>query len=447
MDEIYVCYHIRRAREYESLPGIIYLKNNRNVCFFDDEKNCFLDTNLEKMSIDKKIIIPYSYCEETMIPVIKAQGGIIPCEIDNYSTVHKWLLFYKPERKMQLIKGKDLLDPACLDIIEEEYGSEIFFKTVEKAYTDIVKIEYLRDAKSLIHVALSLHPDDEFIISEVLDLLTDNISSKEYRVFVYNNKVLNISRYTEFTLHQIDEKILTKAEKVIEEMKGKSFPSAYVVDLCEYEDKDGEDKIDVVEFNPFYSSGRYLYNSIDYMPADDILHKDIFNVAIERRNLVDLCRTPNAKYKNIIRASKYYGNPGSFANDLKKLNDYNSIFGSDIELGKNVDDVLETFYQDKEIEKSPQVDNNSIITKMRMEWKIYQEESVIENKQHFIENIKLNQCPFGPEYLTSSGIIPDEEKEIPKTVTINLDVLKKYQKEINSEHQLQKVLKKKITKF
>lgn len=100
-------------------------------------------------------------------------------------------------------------------------------------------------------------------------------------------------------------------------MKKKGFSSAYVLDLGEYIDSNRKKQIDVIGFNPCFATGHYLYNSVDFIPCDDMLYTNIYNVAVEFRDLVTLCKMPDVKYKGILKASKYFCFLGSFAYDLK----------------------------------------------------------------------------------------------------------------------------------
>lgn len=65
------------------------------------------------------------------------------------------------------------------------------------------------------------------------------------------------------------------------------MPTCYVVDLFQYE-VDGRKEIDVVEFNPFHSSGVYLYNSA-IEKGEDLLHKDMNKVSYEYSDKILEC--------------------------------------------------------------------------------------------------------------------------------------------------------------
>lgn len=442
MDNVYVCYYGSVAHTLRNLAGIIFLKENRNVCFYDSEEDMFLDSNMNPFTIDKKTIVPLCYIgvETKFFNAIKNKGGIIPCGLDNISDVHHWCSFYKTKRKTKIFKGKDLINEEVLTQIEKEYGKKIFFKTIEKAYSGKVKIEDLKNNRTLIYTALSLHPEDEFMISEYINLSDDEIGTKEYRIFVYNNQILNISRHTEFVLHKIDKNILSKALKVVEEMKNKAFPSSYVLDLAEYINNEGKKEIDVIEFNPMITSGHYLYNSVDLLPCDDVLHDNVNNIAIEFRNLISFCRMPDNKYKNILKPSKYYGCPGSFAYDLKYINDFDLAYGNDdVDPSKKVNQYLEwysktqTKYVNKKDNSIQQILNDARkATDMHM-------------KVVFSENIKQCIVPLDENYLCSDVFPSSFEKKdkSSETLTINQDVLNQYIQKYPEDQGLKKLVKTK----
>lgn len=443
MEQVYICYYGKTAHTLRNLPGIIFLKENRNVCFYDEEEKVFLDSDMNPLDISEKTIIPFCYIgvEKEFFDAIKNNGGIIPCDLENISDIEHWSKFYEPKRRTLIIKGKDLINEEVLDQIEKEYGKEIFFKTIRKAYSDKIKIEDLRNNRTVIYTALSLHPEDEFMISEYIHLLDDEIGTKEYRIFVYNNQILNISRHTEFILHRVDKDILTKALEVVEEMKKKNFPSAYVLDLGEYIDNDGKKEIDVIEFNPMIASGHYLYNSVDFLPCDDMLHTNLYNVAIEFRDLVSLCKMPDDKYKNILKPSKYYGDPGSFAYDLKYINDFDSVYnGNDhVTPGKLVDKYLKCYNEPNK--RCVEQKDNLISEILRNAGK----ETDMHMKQLFLENIKRSVVLVDENYLCCDVFPSDFEKREVNlhTLTINQDMLKHYIESHPEEQGLKKLVKSK----
>ena len=429
MDNIYICYGLHTAQDMKEFASIIYLKNNRNICFYDSENKIFLDKNLNLIDIKGKFLIPhYGYVSEfDMEEQIKKCGGILPFDLDKKEMVRDWINFYQPKRLIRKVKGRNLIDNNFLNYIENTYGKKIFFKTVEKAYSNIVKVDYLKDEKSLIHVSLSEHLEDDFLISEVVNIIEDDISTKEYRVFVLNNEILSISRCNEFVLHSIDRKIYDYAKSIVEIMKNKNFSSSYVVDLFEYTNREGLREIDVIEFNPYASSGKYLYNSADFIPSEDILHTNPYNIAKEKTNLISFCKFPNIKYKNCFCPSKYYTT--GFAYDLKWINDFNYPLdiNNNFDLGRHVDDYLD--YKDSGgIKLKYWNDGNKNVNDFR---RSIADKIQTSKEEDFKMMLQLDECPVDANYLFKSVIITDDEPKIEeidgkKYIKINMNVLEKY---------------------
>lgn len=425
MRGIYHCYIQQLAEQSFELPSILYLKKQGQFCFYNPESDGFYTPDLNSIDITGKEIIPHNFANDEMQlfhKAIREHGGIISKDIEQIKKVYNWLDYYTPKRRMRKISGRELIEPEILSKIEQLYGSEIFFKTLEKSYSEIVKTEYLKIQDTIIGIALERHLDDVFIISEVVDILKDDIGNKEYRVFVFDNQILNISRHTNVFLHKIDYSVYQKAQQIVDVMKIKGFPSSYVVDLFEYMTKDGNIDIDVVEFNGFSAAGRYLYNSVSEIPTLDMLHENILNIAIEKRDLVNLCLLPDPKYKDFVdgfTASKYCDMPGSFANDLKVLNGFNNVmtFDNKFDLGRRITEYNNYVFTEQ---------NNTSIRHDVM-FDIVQaanrEAKKIE-KEMFFRNLTLEDCPADERYLTSNGLPEEEQKEIPKVMKLNPNVLK-----------------------
>lgn len=174
-------------------------------------------------------------------------------------------------------------------------------------------IDLLKDKECAFYKTLLYHLNDEFIISEKVDMVEDEKGKKEYRCFVIKNEIYNISRMTDNLLHKIDIKVLKKIEQII---KGISdiFPSSYVIDVFEYYNDD-QIIIDVVEFNPIHASGIYLYNSV-MKKSDDLLHDNIEDISGEFSDQIDKCSVNGSV---IDDRQILYDIPNSFSSDLRSI--------------------------------------------------------------------------------------------------------------------------------
>lgn len=291
-------------------------KENKNGILYDEEEKTFTDFNGNKVDIAGLTIFPRTGVMQLckMTEEIVRQGGIPFLSNEETLRIERWPNYYKTDRKMKILKGSELLDPAVVESIEKEYGNRIFIKTAKKGFNSVIPISLLKDKDCVFYKALTYHGEDEFIISEAVELSKDKYGKKEYRCFVVDNEPFNISRFTTDTFHEVEEDVLKSLHKVIEKAK-ESLPSTYAVDLLEYE-KDGEKHIDVSEFNPPQAAGLYLYNSI-LEASSDILHKkNIKNISKEFINKIGECSLDGEVING--RASLYEIR-GSFANDLRSI--------------------------------------------------------------------------------------------------------------------------------
>ncbi|MDE5587073.1 MAG: hypothetical protein K2I72_01725, partial [Bacilli bacterium] len=101
-------------------------------------------------------------------------------------------------------------------------------------------------------------------VCETVSILKDHLGPVEYRCFVVDGKILNISRNLFLTYHYISDYIRAQAEKLLERIRRiKDFPTTFCLDLMFYEVRNTDTVIvDIAELNPLEASGEYLYNSI-----------------------------------------------------------------------------------------------------------------------------------------------------------------------------------------
>jgi len=119
-----------------------------------------------------------------------------------------------------------------------------------------IKINCIRCA---FYRTLEYHLEKEFIISEKVEIAEDDYGKKEYRCFVIDGEIANISRFTVDVFHEIEEEILRKLQEILRQL-GEVFPKDFVVDIFQYR-KENREYIDVVEFINILSSGLFLNNS------------------------------------------------------------------------------------------------------------------------------------------------------------------------------------------
>lgn len=318
---MYVCLHDDTYNDLVCKKMVKdYLEEHEEInigIIYNQKEERFTDIKGNDISIEGKIIMPYTgvYQQEELIRVIEKHGGISAILEENIKQTSFWPNLYETQRRTQVVTGKALLDKDFIKYIEEYYGKEIFFKTVNKDYSSVLKVDFLKDEESLIARALKHHLDDSFIISEKVDILQDDMGGLEYRCFVINKKVVNISRITNDIMHKIDKKVLEEAQRIVDEVDYENFPDSFVVDIFHCVNK-SRSFYDVVEFNSISASGTYLYNTFLSSDTSNILHDDIKVVAPERMKYLSSFKE-TGKLKLI--PSKLFGAKKSFARTLKNI--------------------------------------------------------------------------------------------------------------------------------
>lgn len=308
------CFDKSSPWDYSKMEMKITSSNGTGI-LYDGILHTFTDFNGKNVNVKGKVIFPRAgiiQAIELKKDVI-SQGGSLIVSSSSEAKVDNWPKYYKDKKHSRVIKGKNLVNPDIVEKIRNTYGEEIFFETKNKNFSGIIPVELLLDRECAFYKALLYHLDDDFIISKKVNILEDEYGQKEYRFFVINNEVYNISRCTTSILHRIDSDILNEGLRVIESLKG-VFPGYYVVDLMEYE-LDKKRYIDVVEFNTISSSGLYLYNSC-LKKSSDLLHQDINKIAEEFADNIDKCSTLG---KVLSDASILYNMKDSFANHLRSI--------------------------------------------------------------------------------------------------------------------------------
>lgn len=307
------CFDKSLPFSYSKAEMMIGKRENNSILYNSETKN-FEDFDGNMISIKDKIIFVRTGANQIYeINEQVLKNGATPIvSTEQIQMILNWSNYYETERKTRIIKGEDLIKLDKIKEIEEEYGHTIFIKTKLKNFSDNISTELLKDEECVFYKALQYHLQDDFIISEIVEPVEDEYGIKEYRCFVVNNEIYNISRYTSDILHKIDFNILIMAKRVIKQMK-EIFPSCYSFDLFEYV-KDGKTIIDVVEFNPIHAAGPYLYNTI-FKKSGDILHDDINTISEEFLSNINELKIEGRLINR--RANLYY--PNTFAGDLQSI--------------------------------------------------------------------------------------------------------------------------------
>lgn len=318
---MYYCFDSRIDFEYTKAE-MARAKKLGLLIIYDKENDSFFDSFGNVMDINGLSLFPRTGVEQIfeLNDSITRHGGIPILSNDEVNVIYDWPKHISTKRKIEVLKGIDVIKNAGR--LLNEYGNKIFIKTKNKNFSEVIDTSILLNPNSNFCKAISLHQDEDFIISEKIDILEDQHGIIEYRSFVMNGELCNISRLTTEVFHQIPEEDIKKMNKIIARINS-SMPSFYVVDFFVYIE-DGARKIDVCELNPISSSGLYLYNSI-YDKHSDLTHPIVEQVSLEFLDSLDAMTYDGDM---INGRSSLEDIPFSFANDLRNICYFGEANGS-----------------------------------------------------------------------------------------------------------------------
>lgn len=240
---------------------------------YDDKKDQFFDKDGKQIDIAGQEIFVRTGVFQTqdLVDTVIRHNGLSLTTKNDYEKVSKWPNYVKTSRKVMLLTGQQIIENP--QTIIDNFGTgEIFFKTREKNYSGIVDVSKIVDEEAPFHKAIEAHLEDDFIVSDVVEIEEDEIGNIEYRAFIVNNKLLNVSRIHGYLLGQIPEYVITRYNELILSLKDTDFSNSYVMDLFVCKGKNGDkNTLEVLECNPIEASGTYLYNS-PFINTYDLLH-------------------------------------------------------------------------------------------------------------------------------------------------------------------------------
>lgn len=293
---------------------IAYAISHNCFIYYDEENNIFKDYNDNIVDVKNQKVIPSSFIIQLpkLIEALQLNGAIIPNTLEEIQKVESWYEYFETQRLIVPFTANDLHDKEFLNYLYEVFqkNPEVFLKTKKKDFNGIIDLCDLFDESSDLRKAFSYHEDEEFIISEKVEINEDEMGQEEYRIFIYKDRIMNISRITDTTYHQIPDELIEYVNRVIES-RPNNFPSTYVLDVFSY-----MNMYDILEINPFEASGKYLYNSI-FSFSDDLKHQDIEKLPEEK----DSSEVSYTKEKNMFPSTLKKVN-GTFAKDYEDIKQF-----------------------------------------------------------------------------------------------------------------------------
>ena len=198
------------------------------------DKNVVIRTDIDRL---KKIIKNY--------PLLENEKDI---------NVTNWFDFIKPlHRKMYAVKMNNIYKGIGSDDFKKVLNNDVFVKVVSKFYRYDFKYATGTNIHSALEYAMERIPlERDMLVCKQVEMET------EYRCFVVNKKIVNMSPYKDYILEDIPKDHIDLVSKTFNLFSYDDFPDNFVIDfyitgnIC-----------DIVECNVLSQSGRYAYNNPD----------------------------------------------------------------------------------------------------------------------------------------------------------------------------------------
>lgn len=308
------CFDTRVNFEYTDAEMALAKKKGIGI-LYDAENDTFIDFESNVVNINGVYVFPRTGSAQIyeINDAIIRHGGIPVLSNEEVDIVNSWPNYVQTKRNIKVYNGSELCDDEVISKIEEQFGTRFFFKTKKKDFKDIIDISLFKNKECAFFKALSEHKDDEFFISDEVEVVSDNLGIEEYRVFVEEGRVMNISRMTTDVFHRISPDVVEYALTMGDALRNK-FPSYYSFDVFRTK-KNGNTLLDVVEFNPIHAAGIYLYNSI-IDESRDLEHINERGIAREFMGTIGACTYDGSVINN---RENTYKIPDSFSSDLRSF--------------------------------------------------------------------------------------------------------------------------------
>lgn len=308
------CFDTRVNFEYTDAEMALAKKKGIGI-LYDAENDTFIDFESNIVNINGVYVFPRTGSAQIygINDAIIRHGGIPVLSNEEVDIVNSWPNYVQTKRNIKVYNGSELCDDEVISKIEEQFGTRFFFKTKKKDFKDIIDISLFKNKECAFFKALSEHKDDEFFISDEVEVVSDNLGIEEYRVFVEEGRVMNISRMTTDVFHRISPDVVEYALTMVDALRDK-FPSYYSFDVFRTK-KNGSTLLDVVEFNPIHAAGIYLYNSI-IDESRDLEHINERGIAREFMGTIGACTYDGSVINN---RENTYKIPDSFSSDLRSF--------------------------------------------------------------------------------------------------------------------------------
>lgn len=275
-----------------------------NKClFYVKDKNAFF-SNGKEVNIKGKVIFPRCaiFESEFLLSKIERAEATSICSMADKKKISSWPKYIQPFHHEVIETTKEEFC-SNFEKYKEKFG-RVFFKTKHKGFAcevlDISKKTFLgsfldsdtqledenqpispleirvfttreKNGKINFNDTRFGFMDDktEVFAEKFIEIKKNNKHlgcPEEYRCFVLDGKLANISHY--FCQEQkVDKKLVEFAKKIVSILP-KEFPKYFVLDICKF-NNDGKTAFDIIEFNSIEASGYAQGNTIMSMEKID----------------------------------------------------------------------------------------------------------------------------------------------------------------------------------
>lgn len=198
--------------------------------------------------------------EKSVLDYIETKGGVNIADWPSQERTLEWYKYVKPEYLKRRLAYFRVAEALRQDLGEfRDSDGRFFAKTSFKAISGLTN-----SLLDLLGYEVELMPPTaEVIVSELLEILSDERGKREYRCFVVRNDASSISRYIDYkTDYEIPREVEAFAESFVISHQG-IVPDCYVLDVAET-----DRGVAVIELNGIVASGRYERNNFAKLLVD-----------------------------------------------------------------------------------------------------------------------------------------------------------------------------------
>ena len=250
-----------------SNAGMLIIFDRETQRFYKDSK----PIDIRGLKIFPRSFIPYE--KELIQKLEEAGANSIQTTLDRQKII-LWPDYIQPEyRQITHTTYEEFVENWK---VYREKFVRLFFKTAEKSHNSchlkmFGKIQFEGQEFFVTKPTLwHMKNTDHIFLSELYNHIEDkenNKHSREYRMFVVDGEMLDISRSYIDDPTEVPNKVKEFGDYIINKTsKVNNFPKSYVVDLEEMEIAE-KNVVDIIEFNPIASSGLEICNDLvgDYL--------------------------------------------------------------------------------------------------------------------------------------------------------------------------------------